>query len=58
MMNNTYVRKNSRFRESLDAIREYMFDDRGNVRDKDFWFTIFPLPEINDHALTKKVEKQ
>lgn len=57
-MNNTHVRKNSHFRESLDAIREYLFDERGQFKDYEFYRTIFPLPEINDYALSKKVEKR
>jgi len=56
-MNNTHVRKNNRFRESLDSIREYLFDERGQTKDTEFYFTIFPRPEINDYALSRIIEK-
>jgi hypothetical protein len=54
-MKSTYARKNSKFKASLDMINDYIFDERGNVKDKDFWFTIFPLPDMGDCALSKKV---
>ena len=57
-MQSTYARKNSRFKASLDIIRDYIFDDHGNSKDKDFWFTIFPRPEHNDYALAKVVTRE
>lgn len=50
-------RKNNRFKESLEMIRNYIFDDHGNVKDTEFYFTIFPRPDINDYALSRIVEK-
>jgi len=40
------------------AISNYLYDERGNVKDEEFFFTIFPRPEINDYALSKMVEKK
>jgi hypothetical protein len=38
-------------------ISKYLYDERGNVKDEEFFFTIFPRPEINDYAMSKRIEK-
>jgi hypothetical protein len=52
------VGRNKLFKKSMVAISNYLYDERGNVKDEEFFFTIFPRPEINDYALSKKVERQ
>lgn len=50
--------RNKLLRKSMVALSNYLFDERGNVKDEEFFFTIFPRPEINDYALSKKVEQK
>lgn len=40
------------------ALSNFLYDERGNVKDEEFFFTIFPQPEINDYAISKKVKRQ
>lgn len=56
----TFLRKNNRFHDGLKQIREYFSGHHDQVPQELtlFWNTIFPRPEMNDYALSKKVEKQ
>jgi hypothetical protein len=56
-MKTTHARKNSRFKASLDMIYDYIYDHHEQPKDMEFYRTIFPLPEMNDYALSKRVEK-
>lgn len=50
--------RNKLLRKSMVALSNYLYDERGNVKDEEFFFTIFPRPEINDYALNKRVDKK
>jgi hypothetical protein len=56
----THLRKNNRFHDGLKQIREYFSGHHDQVPQELnlFWDTIFPRPEMNAYALSKKVERE
>jgi len=50
-------RKSKSIEKSMDIIHDYLYDEHGNAKDREFYFTIFPRSEINDYALSKRVER-
>jgi hypothetical protein len=60
MNQHTKFRKNNKFFNGLEEIREYFRGHHGQIPEELnlFWDTIFPRPEMNDNALSKRVTKE
>lgn len=60
MNQHTRLRKNNRYYNSMEVIREYFRGHHQQVPEElnFFWNTIFPRPEMNDNALSKRVTRE
>lgn len=60
MNQHTHLRKNNRFNDNLEQIREYFRGHHGQIPEEltFFWHTIFPRPEMNEYALSLRVTKE
>lgn len=60
MNKHTCLRKNNRYHDSYEQIREYFRGHHEQIPEElDLFFkTIFPRPEMNDHALSLRVTQE
>lgn len=60
MNQHTCLRKNNRYHDSYEQIREYFRGHHGQIPEELdlFWNTIFPRPEMNDYAFSLRVTQE